>query len=72
VSEGLRFRFGEFETRVRFTEQGPESLLADAGSLAVFDRNVRRLHGRRIDRAVVLPAGEPAKAWRWAESWPPP
>ncbi len=67
MSEGLRFRFGEFETRVRFTDQGPESLLADAESLAVFDRNVRRLHGRGIDRAVVLPAGEPAKTWRWAE-----
>jgi 3-dehydroquinate synthase len=67
VSEVLRFRFGEFETRVRFTDQGPESLLSTAGSLAVFDRNVRLLHGRSIDRAVVLPPGETVKAWRWAE-----
>jgi 3-dehydroquinate synthase len=67
VSEGLRFGFGEFETRVRFTDREPESLLPAARSLAVFDRNVWRLHGRGLAGAVVLPAGERAKAWRWAQ-----
>jgi 3-dehydroquinate synthase len=33
----------------------------------VFDRNAHRHHGRAAGRAVVLPAGETAKAWRWAE-----
>ena len=66
MSEAFLFRFGEFQTRVRFSEQGPESELAAAGSLAVFDRNVHRLYGRPAARTVVLAAGETAKAWRWA------
>ena len=67
MSESLIFRFGEFQTRVRFSERGLEHELAEAGSLAVFDRTVHRLHGRSAPRAVVLPAGETAKSWRWAE-----
>lgn len=67
MSEELRFRFGEFQTRVRFSEHGPEHDLAGADVLAVFDRTVRRLYGLNSVRAVVLPAGEMAKAWRWAQ-----
>jgi 3-dehydroquinate synthase len=67
VSEAFLFRFGEYQTRVRFSEQGPESELAAAASLGVLDRNVHRLFGRSAARSVVLAAGERAKAWRWAE-----
>jgi len=68
MSEAFLFKFGEFQTRVVFTSQGLESAWQEPGSLAVFDRNVHRLHGGGAARAVVLPAGETAKAWRWAES----
>jgi 3-dehydroquinate synthase len=67
VREDLLFRFGEFQTRVRFSENGPLRELAGAGGLAVFDRTVHRLHGRAAAPAVVLPPGETAKTWRWAE-----
>ncbi len=67
MSEELLFRFGEFQTRVRFSERGPEGELADSGALGVFDRTVHRLYGRGAARAVVLPAGERAKSWRQAE-----
>jgi len=67
MSEAFLFKFGEFQTRVVFTSQGLESAWQEPGSLAVFDRNVHRLHGGGAARAVVLPAGETAKAWRWAE-----
>jgi 3-dehydroquinate synthase len=67
VSEELLFRFGEFRTRVRFSEHGPEGELAGADVLGVFDRTVRGLYGFRPARAVVLPAGEKAKSWRYAE-----
>ncbi len=67
MSGDLLFHFGEYQTRVRLSERGPQAELADAASLAVFDRTVHRLHGRTAPRAVVLPAGEQAKSWRWAE-----
>jgi 3-dehydroquinate synthase len=67
VSADLLFRFGEFQTRVRFSERGLASELTEAGGLAVFDRTVHRLHGRSAACAVVLPSGERAKAWTWAE-----
>jgi 3-dehydroquinate synthase len=67
VSEAFLFRFGEYRTRVRFSDRGPEVELAAGDGLAVFDRNAHRHHGRAAGRAVVLPAGETAKAWRWAE-----
>ena len=67
MSEDLLFRFGEFQTRVRFSGRGLDRELAETGALAVFDRTVHRLHGRAAARAVVLPAGETAKTWRWAE-----
>ena len=67
MSEAFLFHFGEYQTRVRFSGLGPESLLESTGSLAVFDRNVHRLHGRSAARSVVLPAGETAKSWRWTE-----
>ncbi len=67
MSEELLFRFGEFQTRVRFSEHGPEDELAGADVLGVFDRTVRRLYGFQPARAVVLPAGEKAKSWRYAE-----
>jgi 3-dehydroquinate synthase len=67
VSGDLLFRFGEFQTRVRFSERGLAGELAEAGGLAVFDRTVHRLHGRAAACAVLLPAGERAKAWLWAE-----
>ena len=67
MSEDLLFRFGEHETRVRFSERGPGHELADTDVLAVFDRTVHRLYGSSSARAVVLPAGETAKTWRGAE-----
>jgi 3-dehydroquinate synthase len=67
VSEDLLFRFGEFQTRVRFSERGLAGELSEAGCLAVFDRTVHRLHGGTAACAVILPAGETAKTWRWAE-----
>jgi 3-dehydroquinate synthase len=67
VSEAFAFRFGEFQTRVLFSDTGPQAVLAEPGSLAVCDRNVRRLHCGSAPRAVVLPAGETAKVWGWAE-----
>ncbi len=67
MSEAFLFRFGEYRTRVRFSDRGPEAELAAGDGLAVFDRNAHRHHGRAAGRAVVLPAGETAKAWRWAE-----
>ncbi len=67
MSEELLFHFGEFRTRVRFSERGLERELAEAEVLAVFDRTVHRLYGLKSVPAVVLPAGETAKSWRWAE-----
>jgi 3-dehydroquinate synthase len=65
VSEAFLFHFGEYQTRVRFSDRGPQA--EAAAGLAVFDRNVYRHHGRAAGRAVILPAGETAKVWRWAE-----
>ena len=68
MSEAFRFRFGEFETRVRFSEQGPESELAAAG--LAWPSSTATCAGStagQAARSVVLPAGERAKAWRWAE-----
>ncbi len=67
MSEELLFRFGEFRTRVRFSERGLEHELAEADVLAVCDRTVHRLYGLKSARTVVLPAGETAKSWPWAE-----
>jgi 3-dehydroquinate synthase len=66
VSEAFRFRFGDFLTRVVFVDSlGLDSLGGPA--LAVFDRNVHRLHGAGTPGALVLAAGERSKAWPAAQ-----
>jgi 3-dehydroquinate synthase len=68
VTEAFRFRFGEHQTRVLFLDAPDLDGLGDSGQvLAVFDRNVYRLHGAGRPGAVVLPAGERGKSWRGAE-----
>lgn len=61
MNEAFRFRFGEFTTRVLFTEKAP--VWDGPLSLPVFDRHVYRLHGAGVRPAVVLPAGERSKTW---------
>jgi len=68
VSEAFCFRFGEFRTRVVFTDGDLSASWKAPPSLPVFDRQVYRLHAHGADPAVVLPAGETAKSWRSARS----